>query len=309
MLHFRSLFDAHFRAAWVTIGSFDGVHLGHQAIARNLAAGAHHQGAPAVVLTFEPHPSIVLGKRTDPFYLTTAEQRAELLGDLGIDAVVTHPFTLDLAAKSPREFMEMVHRSLDLRHLWVGYDFALGRKRIGTVQVLSQIGEELGYEVHTTRPVTLDGEVVSSSLVREAVARGDVGQAARLLGRPHFLEGEIIRGQGRGRTIGIPTANLDIAPEVAYPKSGVYACRTVIDGITYGAMTNIGVRPTFEHQPVKPRVETFLLDFSGDLYGKTLRLEFVERIRDEQKFDGFEALVEQIHQDIETGRQILAGKR
>lgn len=304
-MHYRSLDDVHLHRAWVTIGSFDGVHRGHQEIVKNLVAGAHSAGAPAVVLTFEPHPSIILGKRREPFYLTTPEQRADLLGELGIDAVVTHPFSRELASKTAREFMNLVHRSLELTNLWVGYDFALGKGREGTVDFLTGLGAEMGFTVHGVPPVKVGGQVVSSSLIRAALAEGDVRQAAFYLGRPHFLEGLVIAGDRRGRTIGIPTANIDIHPDLAFPKSGVYACHAKVEGRSYFAMTNVGFRPTFEHQPVKPRIESLLLDYEGDLYGSLLRLEFIDRIRDEQKFDSVQLLLEQIQRDVETGRQIL----
>lgn len=305
MLHYRSLEDVHLQDAWVTIGSFDGVHLGHQEIAKQLAAGAHSEGAPAVVMTFEPHPSIVLGKRSDPFYLTTPDQRAKLLGQLGIDVVVTHPFTRELSQKSALEFMQMIKASLDLHHLWVGYDFALGKGRQGTVPVLTEMGESMGYQVHVTQPVMLDGKVVSSSLIRNALAEGDVKTAARFLGRLHSLEGEVITGDGRGSKIGIPTANLEVPPELELPKPGVYACEVEMDTARHLAVTNVGYRPTFEKEPVQPRVEAHILDYTGNLYGKHIRLAFVDRIRNEMKFPGVQELVAQIHRDIETGRQIL----
>jgi riboflavin kinase/FMN adenylyltransferase len=306
MLHYRSLDDVHLHGAWMTIGSFDGVHLGHQEIAKQLAAGAHSEGAPAVVMTFEPHPSIVLGKRSDPFYLTTPEQRAELLGLLGIDVVVTHPFTRELSEKSALEFMQMVGASLGLKHLWVGYDFALGKGREGTVPVLTEIGERMGYQVHVTEPVMIDGMVISSSLIRNALAEGDVKTAARYLGRLHSLEGEVITGDGRGSKIGIPTANLAVPPVLELPKPGVYACEVEMEAARYQAVTNVGYRPTFENEPVQPRVEAHILDYTGDLYGKHIRLAFVDRIRAEMKFPGVQELVAQIHRDIETGRRILS---
>lgn len=305
MGHFWSLEEIQLNDAWLTIGSFDGVHRGHQEIIHYLTGGANAAGAPAVVLTFFPHPAVVLGKRQDPFYLTSPVERAELLEKFGVDMVITHPFNLQVAQTSARDFVSEIYNHLHFSHLWVGHDFALGRGREGNVPTLQKFGEELGYQLHVLEPVKAGSEVVSSSLVRKALADGDVEQAAHLLGRPYRIPGKVIHGDGRGRSLGIPTANLEIWAERAIPKAGVYVCQAQVDGKSWGAVTNIGIRPTFENQPASPRVETHLLEFDRDLYGQEISLEFISRLRDEQRFSSVQELVDQIHQDIELARKAL----
>lgn len=307
MLHYWSLEAASLENSWLTIGSFDGVHLGHQEIIRSLTAGAHSEGAPAVVLTFYPHPAVVLGKRQDPFYLTSPEERAALLGQLGVDIIVTHPFNTQLAGTSAWDFVKMLKERLGLRRLLAGQDFALGRGREGNIPSLQKIGLELDFVVQVVSSIKAGEQSVSSSLIRTALGAGDVEQAQRLLGRPYQIRGEVIHGDGRGRTLGIPTANLDIWAARALPKAGVYACQAHVGQASWGAVTNVGVRPTFEIQPVRPRVEAHLLNFDRNLYGEQIRLEFIARLRDEQRFPDLQALVAQIQQDIRRGQEILSG--
>ena len=306
MQHFFALDNVRLEGVWLTIGSFDGVHRGHQEIIRSLTAEAHQHGASAVVLTFFPHPAEVLRGRDFPFYLTTPEEKAEILGDLGVDVVITHPFNREVAATPAAEFMNQLHRHLGMRHLKVGHDFALGRNRTGDAQALSEIGETLGYTVEQIPPFLWDDQVVSSSRIRFLLGAGQVAEAAELLGRSFSITGQVVLGDQRGRTIGFPTANLDPWQMRAIPAAGVYVCRTAVDGITYDAVTNIGVRPTFEANPVPPRVEAHLLDFNGNLYGSSLKLEFIQRLRGEQRFTSVNELINQIHRDVEATRQILA---
>ena len=305
MQHFGSLDDAQLPNCWLTIGSFDGVHLGHQEIVRKLVGGAHAEGLPAVVLTFSPPPAVVLQKRLHPAYLTSPTERAGLLGQLGVDVVITHPFTLELANTGAAEFTTWVHQHLHFSHLYVGYDFALGRGRQGNVAFLKEYGMQLGYTMNIQEPISNGGQVISSSQIRRALAEGEMSQANRLLGRPYRLSGKVVHGDGRGRTIGIPTANLALPAERVVPKSGVYVCLAQVEQVAFPAVTNIGVRPTFENQPVLPQVETHLLDYNQDLYGKHIDLDFVERLRDEQRFASIESLVNQIQSDINRARDIL----
>lgn len=304
--HTRSLEDVSLQNSWLTIGVFDGVHRGHQEIIRNLTAGAHAVDAPAVVLTFWPHPAVTLGKRTDLKCLTTPEERAELLGDLGVDYVITQTFTPELSQFSARDFMRLVSRHLGLSSLWVGYDFALGRNRDGTVERLTEIGKELGYTTQAIGPVTNSGEVLSSSLIRQHISSGEVARAAESLGRFYALSGPVVHGDGRGRKINIPTANIDYPMEKVIPAYGVYACRARVGGEVHPAATNIGINPTFTPDKQTPNVEAHILDVDCELYGEELRLEFVERQRDELKFSSVEALLEQIHNDIARTREILS---
>ena len=306
MKHFRSLDLVHLEGVWLTIGSFDGVHRGHQEIINKLTAEAHKHGASAVVFTFYPHPATVIRGRDFPFYLTTPEDKARLMGNSGVDIVITQPFNRDLAATPAFEFMSKLHHHLRMRHLKIGYDFALGRNREGNPQKLAEIGLQLGYSLEKIKPYKLDDHIVSSSRIRFLLGAGLVEDAARLLNRFYSVRGQVVTGDQRGQQIGFPTANLDIWKMRAIPAAGVYVCRVLINGKTYGAVTNIGVRPTFESVPVPPRVEAHILDFHDDLYGETLELEFINRLRGEQRFASVDDLITQINSDILTARKILA---
>ncbi len=305
MQHFTSLEPLHLQGAWVTIGAFDGVHRGHQALLRDFVAEARAHRAPAVVVTFFPHPAEVLGNRPNPFYLSTPEEKAARIARLGVDVLVTHPFNRQIAQRSAREFMEDLHAHLGLRRLWVGYDFALGRNREGDIPTLRRLGKALGYTLHVVAAYRLDGEVVSSTRIRKALARGEVEVAARLLGRPYAVPGEVVQGDGRGRHLGFPTANLAVWPRRMMPAAGVYACWAETPAGVYPAVINLGVRPTFERRPAAPRLEAHLLDFSGDLYGQTVTVHFMRRLRSEQRFPSAEALAAQIARDVAAAREAL----
>jgi len=289
----------------LTVGSFDGVHRGHQAILKKLISGAHAAGVPAVVLTFDPHPVAVLRPDKAPPCLTSPEERAALLGALGVDVVVTHPFDRQVAQQSAREFLERLKTHLGFSRFWVGYDFAMGRNREGDIPALQRLGEEMGFQLQIIEPVEVDGRVISSTRIRTLLAEGRVDEANELLGRPYRLGGPVVEGARRGHTIGIPTANLKIEGRRALPAHGVYVCHAHVNGHTWNAVTNIGVRPTFD-QAETPFVETHLLDFSADVYGKTMQLDFITRLREERKFPHVDALIEQIRTDIKQAREILA---
>lgn len=304
MQHYTSLQAVDVQDAWVTIGAFDGVHLGHRQILQELTAGAHQIGAPAVVLTFFPHPAMVLRGSQPNFYLTSPKEKAALLADAGVDIVITHPFDLAVSQIRAHDFIQELKQHLGLSQLWVGQDFALGRNREGDLPTLRRFGEEMGFSVQVIEEVTGNGEVISSSLIRQALRDGDARRAARLLGRPYSIGGKVVHGDGRGRTIGIPTANIDYWPERVVPAKGVYACRARLGEQVWGAVTNIGIRPTFDIDAVQTYIETYLLNYNGgEIYGQRLRLEFLARIRDEQRFSGVDELVAQIHRDIETAQQ------
>ena len=305
MMHYRSIEEVSLQNTWLTIGVFDGVHRGHQEILANLTAGARQNDAPAVVLTFWPHPAVVLGKRADLKSLTTPEERAEVLGSLGVDAVITQPFTPDFAKLTAFDFMRLASRHLGLRSLWIGYDFALGHNREGNLERLTEIGEELGYNVQAIGPVKNGEDVLSSSLIRQRIREGNVSRAAANLGRYYALSGPVIHGDGRGRKINIPTANIDYPKDKVIPAYGVYACWAWVGDEKHPAAINIGINPTFTPDKETPNVEAHILDFDRDLYGQELKLEFVERLRDELKFDGVEALLKKIHEDIAQTREIL----
>lgn len=304
MLHTTSLNDVQLNDTWLTIGVFDGVHRGHQSILHQLVDGAHAAGSQAVVLTFLSHPAVVLGHH-ELKCLTTPEERAELLGVLGVDVVITHAFDESVAGMTAAEFMAPLKSRLGLNHLLIGYDFALGKGREGTATRLSDIGREMGYSVQVVEAVSDEAGVISSSAIRKLIAVGKVVEAGEMLGRFYSLRGPVIHGDARGKTIGIPTANIDFDPRKALPANGVYACWATIDGISHRSVTNIGLRPTFSGGNPSPRVETHLLDHDQELYGKTLKLEFTARLRDEMKFPSVDALIAQIRSDIQTAESLL----
>lgn len=305
MQHFYGLRDVSLKDAWLSIGSFDGVHLGHQQIIQKMTAGAHLQGAPAVVLTFYPHPNVVLHGPRQSFYLTDPEEKAELLGGYGIDAVITHPFNHQIANIEARQFIEDLFDHISFTQLWVGYDFALGRNRQGDRSLLWEVGQVKGFGVQVIEAYRLGGEIVSSTRVRELLEAGEVEQAAQLLSRPHRVNGLVVKGEGRGRKMGYPTVNLKISKERVVAGAGVYACLVTLDEKNLPAVVNVGVRPTFEYGPVSPRVEAHILDFQGDIYGKEISLFFLSRLRNEQRFPNSEALVEQIGIDIQHARSVF----
>jgi riboflavin kinase/FMN adenylyltransferase len=308
MRHYWSLEDVNLKDSWLTIGTFDGVHRGHQEIVQKLASGAHKAGAKAVVLTFFPTPAIVLGKRKDPVYLNTPDERAALLGEFGADIVVTYPFTPRTATTPARKFISLLKKQLSMSHLLIGPDFALGRDRGGNIQKLAELGAEFNYTLATIPPVKLLNGVVSSSRIRAALSAGDLDQVNLLLGRPYFVTGHVVPGDGRGKTIGIPTANLSLWMNRALPKSGVYVSLAMVNGQAFDSVTNVGVRPTFANGSPNPQVETHLLNFSDDIYGQEIQINFIDRLRDEQRFPDTDTLVAQIRRDISLARDKLSAK-
>jgi len=304
MGHYRSLEEVNLQSSWLTVGIFDGVHRGHQQIIRKITAGAHANEVPAVVLTFDPHPASVLGGR-EIKCLTLPDERADLLGQLGVDVVITERFTRELSTVTAYDFMSRLRRQLGLRHLLIGYDFALGKGREGNAARLTEIGSELGYSVEVVSALSDESGVISSTEIRKLIEVGNVAEAARLLGGPYTLHGPVIRGDGRGRTINVPTANIAYAREKMIPAKGIYACWAYLHEQKYLAAINIGTNPTFTPDKETPNVEAHLLDFRRDIYGEEVRLAFVARLRDELKFDSVDALLEQIWKDVERTRMIL----
>lgn len=290
----------------VTVGNFDGVHRGHQALVAQAVADARASGGTAVVLTFDPHPSRVLVPERAPATIMTLEQKAERLLRLGVDRVAVLPFTPSLAAQPAAEFARRVlHDALEATTVVVGAGFRFGRGRAGDVALLRRLGRSLGFRVHGMRPVFHQGAPISSSRVREALARGDVAGAAEMMGRPFFIDGTVVRGVGRGRTLGIPTANIAPVNEML-PGNGVYACWIRLgdgDRPVWPAVANVGRRPTFGGS--ETTVEAHILDVDQELYHQPARLAFQARLRPEQTFPGAEALVAQIRQDIERARDSL----
>jgi riboflavin kinase/FMN adenylyltransferase len=306
MRHFWSLEDVNLQDTWLTIGTFDGVHRGHQEIVQELVAGAHKVGAQAVVLTFYPHPAIVLGKRNDPFYLTTPEERADLLGQYGADVIITYPFTPEISTTNAYDFISLLKSHIGMHHLIVGPDFAMGRDRAGNASTLKELGIEFDYTLSTISPVEFEDQVISSSRIRAALSSGDLNLANKLLGRPYSINGQVVPGDGRGKTIGVPTANLSTWLERALPRSGVYVSQATVNGGTFGSVTNVGVRPTFKTHFEQLQVETHLFNFDSQIYGQDIQLKFIRHLRDEQRFPNIDALVNQIKQDVSDAKYILS---
>jgi len=291
-------------ATILTIGAFDGVHRGHQHLIDSAVRRAREVGCQSAVLTFDPHPDLVIHPERDRLYLTSLEERAELIERLGTDLLIVMSFTRETMGLTAQDFMSKVCGAVVLRELWVGWDFALGRRREGDLARLRQLGAQLGYTVHPVGAFALaDGTPISSTRIRSALAAGDLDSAAMLLGRPFAVEGRVTLGDQRGRTIGFPTANVAVEQLHALPADGVYVCDAEVGGQRYGAVTNIGVRPTFDG--TQRKVEAYLLDFVDDIYGETLRLTLRHRLRGERKFDGIAALVAQITSDVAAARAWL----
>jgi riboflavin kinase/FMN adenylyltransferase len=287
----------------LTIGVFDGVHLGHKYLIAQLKEHARQQNLLSGVITFRQHPQEVLSPQSKLPFLTDLSQRADLLKNEGIEAIITLSFTRELAQISARQFLSLLKEYMRMRGLVIGYDFALGRNKEGNTDALRALGQEMGFSVIVVPPIIIDGEVVSSTAIRNALAEGNMKRVQNLIERPFSLHGSVIPGAGRGMELGFPTANLDIDPEQALPAEGVYATWTYIDDKAYQSVTNIGYRPTFGDS--ERTVEVYLLDYHSDLYEHELKIDIIERLRGEKKFDTVEELKKQITKDVEQGRTIL----
>ena len=287
----------------LTIGVFDGVHLCHKYLISKLKELAGEGNLMSGVVTFRQHPLEVLAPETELPYLTSLEEKVRLLKNEGVDAVVTLSFTPEFAQLSANQFTGLLKKHLRMRGLVVGPDFALGRNREGNSDKLCAIGKYLDFSVTVVPPVKINGEVVSSTAVRNAIADGNMKRVLSLIGRPFSLQGRIIAGSGKGAELGFPTANLEIDPKQTLPPEGVYATRANFGGKVYRSVTNIGKRPTFGENPRS--VETYVMDYAGDLYGHQLRIDIIERLRGEEKFETVEELKKQIAEDIERSKSIL----
>lgn len=300
-------------SAVVTVGTFDGVHRGHQAVLAEIVERAQRRGTESVVVTFDPHPLAVVNPAAAPRLLTLPAERQRLLVSSGVDRVVTLPFTPELARLGPEEFVRDVLRlQVGMDELVLGHDHAFGRGRAGGVDVVRRIGAADGFRVDVVDAVREDGQPISSTLIRAAVAHGDLALAARWLGRPHAALGQVTRGAGRGRTIGVPTINLPVPDgRKLLPPDGVYAVWVTVEGRgtgdegrdRYGGMMNQGPRPTFG--VAERGLEVHLFDFAGELYGETVLVEWVRRLRDVQVFPSRDALVEQLARDAAAARETL----
>lgn len=285
--------------ACLTVGTFDGVHRGHQGVISLMRKTADAQGLRVVVVTFDPHPQIVLAKpgREPLALLTTIEERCERLAHVGVDEVVVIPFTHEFAQTSAESFIRQLVSTIDVQHFFIGHDHAFGKDRGGNEELLRHLGVELGFDVERIPPLETDGLVVSSTLVRAALKSGDVEAATAMLGKPYALRGTVVQGDGRGRTLGIPTANIvPTNPHKLMPANGVYVVSMLIDGSEHVGMANIGVRPTFTNDTA-PILEVHILQFDNDLYNTTLDVQFHARLRGEQKFGSREEFLAQLEHD------------
>jgi riboflavin kinase/FMN adenylyltransferase len=290
-----------------TIGAFDGVHRGHRELLQQVVGRGSALDSRTMAVTFDPHPDIVLYPERHLTELSDREQKLELIGAVGIDFVEIFDFTPEFSMMRPEEFIGRLQALQPLRELWVGSDFALGRGRSGTIAVLAEIGSAEGFALHVVPPVKIEREIISSTSIRTALAQGELARANELLGRRYGLSGPVAPGAGRGRTIDVPTANIQVAATRTLPADGVYAAYVPLDGELRPAVVNVGGRPTFDE--AERQIEVHLLDFSGDLYGRRLQVEFVERLRGVQRFGSAEELVGQIRRDIARAREIFAGGR
>lgn len=306
MRHYYSLDGLHLKNTWVTIGFFDGVHRGHQSLIRNLVQGSQMGGCPSVVITFFPHPSSVLRGTPGPIYLTSPEMRANYMAELGVDYVITLNFDKQLASLSPEDFIQLLNKSLHIQSLYVGYDFALGRNRTGDVMTLQKIGLDSGFETQIVAPYFFNGKTISSSQIRSLISEGRVDIAAENLGHWYKVPGTVVHGDGRGRSLNVPTANLYVWDHQLIPANGIYATRVKIGQQYFPSVTNIGRRPTFENQPVAPRIETHILDFSQDIYGEHIQVEFINYLRPEIRYNNIQQLIQQIEQDKKLAREVLS---
>jgi len=291
----------------LTIGSFDGVHLGHRYLLGELVRSAREAGRLSAVLTFYPHPRAVLHPERAPQYLTSREERDALLAETGIDLLVVLRFDRAMADMDGQDFVRSLVERLRMRELWVGRDFGLGRGRAVDVGRLQHLAEALGYRLHVVEPLTVDGAPVSSTRIRQLLAEGRVAEARVLLGRPVTFRARVVAGAHRGQQLGFRTANLPLDPNRAIPLDGVYVVWAIVGGMRHPAVANLGASPSFESNT--RLLEVHLLDYDDDLYGREMTVEFVQRLRPVLRFPNREALVRQIANDAEEARRLLVGVR
>lgn len=287
----------------VTVGVFDGVHLGHKQLISELLEQAEQRGLLSSVVTFRQHPEDLLSAAKKLPYLTDIKTRIRLLRNEGIDIIAPLSFTKELAELDARRFVSLLRKHLKMRGLVIGPDFALGRRREGDIDTLTRLGKEMDFDVNVVTPLEINGEVVSSTTIRKAMAEGNMKKVHKLTGRYFSLHGRVVTGAGRGEGLGFPTANLDVNSGQALPPDGVYAGLAHINGKIYQTMTNIGKDPTFG--ATERTVEAYLLDYSGDLYGHELRVDFVAKLRNEKKFASVDDLKKQVAEDVRQGKNIL----
>ncbi len=308
IIHRSKNFHRTFQNPVLTIGNFDGVHLGHQRIFRLVREKAREIGGESIVYTFDPHPVVVLAPERQPLLITPLEEKLRLIAQQGIDVSICAKFTQEYARQAPEEFIKNVfYDQIKIRHIFVGHDFTFGKDRRGNIALLMELGKKYGFHAEMVEAVRMDGLVISSTRIRQLIQQGDVREAAKLLGRFYLLKGQVVHGHGRGsKKLGFPTANVKPAGELI-PKPGIYAVWALYKGRPYPGVANLGWNPTFQDQ--KFSVEVHILEFNRDIYSHPLGLEFVQRLRDEVTFPSPGELIAQIKKDVSQARQILAASK
>lgn len=288
----------------LTIGNFDGVHKGHKVLFDKVKERAEALNGQSAVMTFEPHPIRVMKPGNGPPLITPMKEKLDLISKTGMDVILCIPFTRDFAAISARDFVEdILLKKIGIKEIVVGYDYTFGHERRGDISLLGEMGEKLGFRVHVIEPVYIDRRLVSSTSIRKLVREGDFALAEAFLGRHYQISGMVVKGKNRGgRLLGFPTANLKVVDELI-PRTGVYAITVQVEGKTYNGVTNIGTNPTFGEHALS--VETHLIDFSQDLLGKTIRINFLQRLRDEKTFNSVKELADQIAEDIRVAKELF----
>lgn len=292
----------------LTIGNFDGVHLGHRELLKKIKDECRIKSLLFVVVTFIPHPQKIIQPEKERFLINSYDQRRKLLHSLGVDVLIEIGFTRDFSTLSPESFLRK-HLLIypELKHFYLGYDFAFGANKEGGYDLVKNLCKPLGVAVEIQPKFESLGKVVSSSLIREKVANGKINEVEEFLSRPFHLEGVVIKGEGRGKKIGFPTANIQVSGDLIVPQRGVYVTRTIYNGMTYNSITNIGHNPTFKNTQVT-HIETNLFDFDTDIYGENLDIEFLVKVRDENKFSTVNELIAQIKMDVEFAKNYLVSK-
>jgi len=297
------------RPVYLALGNFDGVHKGHQSLISQVVQKATNNGGQAVAFIFEPHPAQVLTPERAPRLLNTPHRKAKLLEKMGLDVLIYNSFTREIAAWSPDQFVEkiLIHE-LQIREVFVGFNYTFGHRGAGTPELLQKMGENKGFGVNIIDPVKYKGETISSSLVRKSLEKGDITTACQLLGYYPVLEGVVVEGEHRGSAIGFPTANIGVETIYNVPGKGVYAAQAGVGGKNYHCVVNIGSKPTF-HEEYPLSIEAHLIDFTGDIYGQEICLSFMEKLRDEQRFGSLQELVAQISLDRDRALEITRAYR
>jgi riboflavin kinase / FMN adenylyltransferase len=293
-----------FESSIITLGNFDGLHLGHQELIRKIIQRAEETASLSMVVTFRPHPLKILAPEKCPPLISIYEEKIRLFEKLGIDVLVKIPFSLDFAAMEPRDFVKNILCDLlGAKEIFVGYNYRFGKGRKGDIRMLRELGEEFGFAVREVEQVSLNGEVISSTRIRQLLKNGEVEDAAKFLGRPYALCGIVVKGDGRGRGLGFPTANI-ASRHAIIPSNGVYAVKLFVRDRHYNGVVNIGMRPTFDARTLA--IEVHIFDFDEDVYGEEVSIYFIGRIRGEKKFAGAPELISQIKDDITTAKELLS---